>query len=283
MREYDPYRIFMFVSAISALIVMIFWLAFVSPILTNIQARYAPDNNYFGELKKYTLNEDEGPATIGIIRKVLGKTDKVGRNSLDIKKIDTISNALNQEVVLQKESRYIVDSKTRRYSNENRDYFFTFPKNVEERDYKDILVQIYPGVNTSELNFSNEEGVFGMSVYVFKYRMEKMSLKEETSDIINKGVSTDFWGKIWVEPKTGFIIKDEANWTHYFDNEGAGERRAFESGKLWQQDEEVKRIVRLTQSKKAMYQIYEFWIPVYLILFALAFTFGFFLKETSGK
>jgi hypothetical protein len=124
-----------------------------------------------------------------------------------------------------------------------------------------------------------------MYAFVFKYKKEDLIVDKNdpilASSESQDRLTADFWGTVWVEPKTGFIIKTDDNWNCY-KNEVDGSKKLFASGRTWQQEEETERVISNIQASKAMYQLYDMWIPTYLLLFALAFGIGALLKETSG-
>lgn len=275
----------MLLLSLSSLIVMIAWIYIGAPYATNTAKDLNYYSSYFGELKVFDLENKNVKDIFAINRKTITRSEKNAKNTATLNMIDTLTNTLSQEVLLQNESRYIVDTKKRSYFDESGEKRLLFPQNTEKKDYDDILYQVYPYLTVLKFTFSNEENVLGMFSYVFRYKIEKQSADQKmiiTKDTAlgDKKILGNFEGKIWVEPRTGFIIKQENYWNFSFKDDD-NKNQTVESGRMWQQDEETKRIITLIESKKAMAQIYEMWIPVYLILFALAFIIGVLLKEKS--
>jgi len=292
MKPFNRLQIYMFTISLIAILLVPIWIIIIVPNLTDLPNSYISNPSYFGELKAFEPEKGALKQVISINRKIIEKSKKARKNNLFIKRIDTITNSLTQEVLLQEETEFIINKKTRKYININQGNFFTFPKNTQKKDYDNIIYPVLPRAKTSQLKFSHEENLFGMATFVFRYKKENFPLEEDAkktlifnSDIQNQKIITNWWGKIWVEPKTGMIVRQENNWGHYIVNpnnqQKTNKRKIIESGRIWQQDEEIKRLIQLAQSKKAMYQIYEMWIPIYLLLFAFAFAIGSFLKESS--
>jgi len=286
MNRFNPYQKTMFILALSSLIMMIAWIYIGAPYLTNTVDDFNFYNSYSGELKTFDLENSKVKDSFEINRKITNKAEKASKKAATIKMVDTFTNTLSQEVLMQNERSFNIDTEKRNYYDENGEKKFLFPQNTQKLDYEDVFYQVYPYLTVSKFTFANEENVLGMFSYVFRYKLESISIDKKmiiTKDATlgDKKVLGNFEGKIWVEPRTGFIIKQESYWNFFFNNDD-GQNQTIESGRIWQQDEETKRVISLIESKKAMAQIYEMWVPLYLLIFALAFGIGVLLKE-SGR
>jgi hypothetical protein len=287
MRKLNPYQIFMLSSSFISLVVMIAWICIGIPNVTNTAKDINVYNSYVGEIKFFDPGNKIPKADFDINEKIIYRADKKSRGTANLDIIDTITHIPEQEVLLQSESKYIIDTEKRSYFDQSGEKRVLFPPNTQNSDYSDVFYKVYPNLTISKFTFANEENVFGMFSYVFRYNLkdfpaDQKMLVSPNEKLGGEKILGNFEGKIWVEPRTGFIIKQESYWDFSF-KDGDGKKQTIESGRTWQQDEETKRVINIIESKKAMAQIYEMWIPIYLILFALAFIIGALVKNTSSK
>lgn len=283
MKDINYYQKIMLGLSLASLITMFIWITLGIYFVINTTNDYNYYNNYVGSAKIFDEKTKDLSDTLEIGQKITFRAKKTSKSGAMLKTVNTITNQLSQEVLAQNEDSLNIDTKTRSYHDEKGEKWFSFPQNTQREDYDNIFYRIYPYLTVSKFTFSNEENIFGMFSYVYRYKIQdspvdKKSIFSQNKDIKDEKILGDFDGKIWIEPRTGSVIKHEGTWTYYFIDKER-KRLTIESGRIWQQDEETKRIISLIESKKAMIQIYEMWIPIYLILFSVAFAIGALIKE----
>jgi len=240
------------------------------------------------EIPPEKSSNKKGGIKICISQDIIKKIDSVYKRKSNLKIINSVIDMDGNEVLIQDEKNLFVDKSSRTYLNDNsQETLFTFPLNTQNRDYNNVAIDVYPGITVKDFKFYTTESIFGMSVLVFKYSLENIDtptdmlfLNKDPNIVSN--VKADYFGKFLIEPTTGMVIRQESNWSYYTVNDATGEATILEKGMLSHQDEETKRLIRLAQSRKAMLQIYETLIPVYLITFAFAFIVGAFLKNSNN-
>ena len=127
MKPFNRPQIYMFTISLTAILLVPIWIIIITPNLTDLPKSYIFNPSYFGELKAFEPEKGILKQVISINRKIIEKSEKAQKNNLFIKRIDTITDSLTQEVLLQEETKFIINKKTRKYVNINRGDFFTFP------------------------------------------------------------------------------------------------------------------------------------------------------------
>jgi hypothetical protein len=274
-RSITPLLILVFVTAAAIPI----WIWLIAPQFTKVPGDFhyeveifSLDNFYDEELGDFSGEE------ISVTQFSYGVVDKQG-GVLIVKNIFD-ARTVTGEKIFAVERLYGIDANTGRhlpgFGDKDREGYMFAPRRLGKDEPFTYWHINYDG--PALMKFIEEEDVLGLTVYRYESRYEGVDI-DQTAELGHlpgvpetRGVNLDPYLKLWIEPKTGRMIKYEDQTTAYYYDIKTGERlnpwNSF--GNRFSQSS-IAEQVRLAKKDIQHQTIVNIYVPVVLALLALVF------------
>jgi hypothetical protein len=254
---------FLVLSAIVLLIAAPIWSVFIAPKLAHMQCDDTDYVMYFGNAT--WTNPNEAPLAVAFreiaTKHVISETG----NTMTLGLTTTAEDLISKENFWESVDEIIITKITHEYVNgEGR---FNFPINLEKKDVEHI--KYYSYLPASTFKFEREDLVDGLLVYVYGFDVQGTDVTGNYPAWASSGkqiLSHDF-GTMWVEPKSGHVVNEVANWDIGFAD-GSGK---VDVGGMWYTEDTMKGEVFEAQNEKRSLLLYDVLVPLLFVIIALAF------------
>lgn len=265
--------------ALSALLLLIIplWIFIIAPILTKIPNDFSykadvtsVDNFYNTETKQYSGEQFSKT-------KFSYEVTKRDGNNLTIKNIFDVQT-LDGKSVFKAEPLYGIDAMTGKhvpgYGDKNRDGYLFGPKGLT-KDQE--FTYWHASSNTSApMKYIDEEKLYGLTVY--KYESNYGGEIDQTQNLNflpdvgkTKGIKLLSKNTIWVEPVSGYLVKQEDSSVDYYYYELSTGKRLSPYNKFSNTftEKSIQNNASIARQKKLSVYIYNYAIPIILTILIL--------------
>lgn len=269
----------MLILAFLATTLILIWLYLITPRLMSLGEDFMAHFYYRGKISFFNIETRTLNKPQFVEKTVCLKAENLEGNNLTLKRIESIVDPVDQHLLKQDEKKFNAHNLSRKFLADNKEGYFMFPQHTQKRNYFDIPYPLLFGY-TDKINFSREEKLFGLPVYVFNYEIKEIDSTKFYENLGFPKTYTNQWGTIWVEPNSGFIVNHKDNWNSYVVDQMIKEGSyGIESGEFWFDDGVIYNLVVLAYHQKGTYYLLNTWIPCYLMLFIFAMIIGSLIKS----
>ncbi|WP_428326440.1 sensor histidine kinase [Nitrosopumilus sp.] len=255
----NPWSLILF-SAI-AVIVIASWVLVATPIMKNGPTTFDNVQQYIGEVRY--AGTIGGGLSDPVISNDFAKYEIVNQNGniLEIETSYVVTNVITSETIGESENTYFVDANTRKHIDSN-EWYFIFPPNVQKQNY----VLFHPNMGVPDMFvFEGTKEINGVELYEFSC--------ESTGDDFSHVYERFLQGEIAyadqtcitsIEPITGKTVEFTIAWDIYVIRNG--EHISIEVGEAETTEFSKNRLLQSALETKQLFFIYDFVVPVFLIL-----------------
>lgn len=254
----NPWGLILF-SAI-AIIVIASWILVANPILKNSPTTFENVQEYAGEVRYAGNIGDE--LSKPVISNNFAKYEIINQNGniLEIESSYVITNVITSETISENESTYFVDANTRKHV-ESDEWYFIFPPNVQKQDY----VLLHPNMGVPDtFVFEGTKEINGVELYKFSCESIGDDFSHAYERFLPEIVYADQTCITSIEPITGETVEFTIAWDMYVIRNG--EHITVEMGKAETTEFSQNTLLQSALETKQLFFIYDFVVPVFLIL-----------------
>jgi signal transduction histidine kinase len=243
------------------------WLLIVVPILKNDSAAFENIREYIGN-DTYANNIGDELSEPVISKDFLEyKIVNKNGNILEIESSYITSDIVTNKKIYENYNTYFVDSTTRKHVN-NDQLYFIFPTNVQKQSYQ----LLDPNMEVpATFVFEGTKYIDDLEVYVFSCENIGADFSNAWPEFAPKTVFADQSCKTSIEPVTGKTVQFSINWDMYVVEDGT--HKSVELGRSKTTEFTERILLQSAKGTKQLFYIYDFVIPVFLILFYIAIFF----------
>ena len=197
------------IGSVIIILLLPLWYFAVVPEFEKMPVDYKFSIDLFGTDNVYDLESDEfmGEKVTNIKRSI--SAHKSTKETVTVKDVFAV-NELSGKLIYQIEQDFIVNRNTKVIERTSQLAYFEFPRNVEKKEYP---VWFYYINNPEIASFEKTEEIQGLTTFVFflKHKFDNTLGVAEGNPLVPEKYNTvaELDAKIWVEPKTGIIVKME--------------------------------------------------------------------------
>ena len=255
----NPWSLILF-SAIAAIVISS-WILVATPVMKNGPTAFDNVQQYIGEVR-YAGNIGGGLSD-PVISNDFAKYEIVNQNGniLEIETSYVVTNVITSETIGESENTYFVDANTRKHVDSN-EWYFIFPPNVQKQNY----VLFHPNMGVPDMFvYEGTKKINGVELYEFSC--------ESTGDDFSQIYERFLQGEIAyadqtcitsIEPVTGKTVEFTMAWDIYVIRNG--ERISIEVGEAETTEFSKNTLLQSALETKQLFFIYDFVVPVFLIL-----------------
>jgi len=185
------------------------------------------------------------------------KVSSVKGNIVNLVGTYRVYDMVEEQFVYHNTVRYSVDKNSKIVLGEN--VLLKFPNNAQKQTYR----MYHPIIQyIGDFTFENVENIGGLEIYVYSFQVKQLDSTGDLPAYEGYTLTSDQFGKSWVEPITGDLVDYELFYKIYADDDGEsvqvieGGVRATEFTKLVS--------IQNAQDKKNLFNLYDTVIPILL-------------------
>lgn len=168
-------------------------------------------------------------------------------NILKINSVVIGINSATNQIIFDNVHTFFVDRTTRKHQSS--DEYFTFPPNVQKKDYQFFHPMIF---TTTTFVFEREDNINGLDVYDFSCKYNGIDVSSAFPQFPSKKILSNGKCTVSVEPVTGMVVSFSKEWDDYFVNDGVRGDQVELGGK---HTTNYSKTI-LTNSAKSMKELY---------------------------
>ena len=242
------------------IIIGIYWYGIEVPTLYSLPIDYERDIEYVGT-DMIVSNFGDKLANPTEERQIsIEDVINVDNNILEIN-VEIISKHVDtNEIVFHAFDTYSVDRVTKKHIDS--DLYYAFPSNVEKKTYNFL----HPAIHVpNTLIFKETEKINTFDSYVFECDSSVHDNTNSFPQFSGKAIFVKYACKLWIEPKTGDLLKLELFWENFVVENG-GKIVPVQSGEVSTSDYAVSTLTQLTKQKLDLLLFYEQAVPLTIVL-----------------
>lgn len=201
----------------------------------------------------------------------------VNGNILEIKSTVTGIDSSTNQVIFDNVHTFFVDRTTRKH--QSMDEYFTFPPNVQKKDYEFFHPMIF---TKTTFVFEKEDNIDGLDVYDFSCKYNGTDISSSYPQFPSKKIFSDGKCTTSVEPVTGMVVAFSKEWDDYFVNDGIRGAQVELGGKHTT-DYSKAILVANAKSTKALYYFLDSILPSLMIIIGIIILLVVILFEKTKK
>jgi hypothetical protein len=240
------------------------WLGFVIPWMEQVPRKYEAAFSY---MARSTVAEAPG-APLAIESFIEHHAEHVVAsqgNTVLVEMTATFVEISRGDILFQATDKIWMNRKSRLIKGG--DVLLLFPHKLQKRNY---LVRRFPYFPEEGVLFvfEGEEDVKGLRSYRFSFSAENLDWSANYPDFpLPEGISIRArdWGTVWVEPRTGIMVKHEEQWESVLSGE-AFHGAPVDVGEMWFLPDTVVRQVFVASNERRRLLLHTWVAPGAMIL-----------------
>jgi signal transduction histidine kinase len=191
----------------------------------------------------------------------------VNGNILEINSTVVGTDSATNHIIFSNANTFFVDRTTRKHKSA--DEYFTFPPNVQKRDYEFFHPMIF---TKTTFIFEGEGKINGLDVYDFSCTYHGTDISASFPQFPSKTIFSDGKCTVSVEPVTGMVVSFSKQWDDYFVNDGIRGDQVEWGGKYTTEYSKAI-LVNTAKSTKALYYLLDSVFPSLIAIIGIIILF----------